>query len=1204
MSSIKIYPPNQLPSEGVTDVQFAIWKEELEVYLEIEDKFQKFLPGGRYATWTAAETNEERITRPKSPDLEEHLPKIRRELRQFITLVAKYVHMDYYNPIVRHSTSLQWVYKKIREDYDIQQQGIHFLNILDIVYDPTAQTTPIGFYNSYRSHIMGNMAKKGDVILWKQETMAADEKLSPTQEDLILLNVLTLIHPKLPAYVKENYGHKIGTDKRLMDFKTEILTKAKQYITEIESPQLSAACTEEPSCNYIRTSYQQNRSFQPRSFTNNNRSPNTFFHRPPRFNSQQPPNPRFNQASQGNRFSTPRFQQPLPPFCRVCQIAGLPRHVFTSHYLGQPTCPSLSNKDKQMLVSRTAAQLNAVQLDEDTGEDIAADYGYEETEPEDQQEQVEIPSFTVHHNTQNSHNFRNEPACNFIQPIPTQTLSLQDENKNNIHLDLDSGATVSYAKLSTVLSHGFVIKPNSQLSNLADGKTKMPSAGEIDITLYRNNWQVRFQAIVTKELHCDFVAGNNFIKENSIIQDFENKTITVKKKYTIPETNKQLILPTQPNNLILQNNHIQVLLPGQELQQAVPHPENTVISVEPWFQNKSLSWPQPQLCKVKNGLISIPNLTSSPIDLKRDVPRIQIRTTAELSNSQLISGTSTSQPLPPKYLTPADNIHLIEINTTDIAPQVIDRIMKINKKFSKVFDEDLSEGYNMKFGKHICRLNWANSNRPQANKVHAINYDHKTKCLMQQVCDEFTAAGVLGIPQSHDIQIQQVSPAFLVRKQRAKNKPKDQLTSKDVRLVVNFGKLNEHLKNIPSPITKPKTIFSQLGKWNYLITMDLFQGFYQNHMSLLDAEWLGISTPFGGLRFLRRSGQGLIGQSEEMDELLSKIIGPEIQMGIAARIADDLYIGGETPEKTAENYMKVLEKLEQANIKISASKTKIFLQSVDVLGWKWQQGGFLAPSPHRKNALKNSKIENIKTVKDMRSWMGLYKTLLPASKNLTLLLDPFDKLVADRDSKEPFAWDRELQQHFIKATDAVDDLQTLYLPHPNDQLMIVVDAAKTNPGIGHAVYAIKDNKKLPVAFHSVKLQKPYSNWLPCELEALAFATAITAEYDIIKESKQPVIISPDSKSVADAVKLIKKGHFSTNPRIQTMITNVNRAPIIVQMASGKSNLNACGDFQSRNASSCSAEHCAICSFVKDKANSPLDAAALNSVNLLPNLSAW
>ena len=48
---------------------------------------------------------------------------------------------------------------------------------------------------------MESMAKKGDVIRWKQETMATAEKLSPTQEDLILLNVLTLIHPKLSAFV-------------------------------------------------------------------------------------------------------------------------------------------------------------------------------------------------------------------------------------------------------------------------------------------------------------------------------------------------------------------------------------------------------------------------------------------------------------------------------------------------------------------------------------------------------------------------------------------------------------------------------------------------------------------------------------------------------------------------------------------------------------------------------------------------------------------------------------------------------------------------------------------------------------------------------------------------------------------------------------------------------------------------------------------
>ena len=122
-------------------------------------------------------------------------------------------------------------------------------------------------------------------------------------------------------------------------------------------------------------------------------------------------------------------------------------------------------------------------------------------------------------------------------------------------------------------------------------------------------------------------------------------------------------------------------------------------------------------------------------------------------------------------------------------------------------------------------------------------------------------------------------------------------SKENVRLVINFGQLNEYLKNMPTPITKPRDVFTQLGKWKYIISLDLYQGFYQNHMSQQDAPWLAIATPFGGLRHMKRSGQGLIGQSEELDELLSKIIKDETTEGKAARIADDLYIGGERRRK-------------------------------------------------------------------------------------------------------------------------------------------------------------------------------------------------------------------------------------------------------------------------------------------------------------------
>ena len=365
MSSIKIYPPNQLPAEGITDVQFAIWKEELEVYLEIENKFRNFLPGGLYEEWTPAEQNEKRILLAKAPDTETKLPDIRRDLRQFITIIAKYVHQDYYNPIIRHSSSLKWIYTKLREDYNIMTQGIHFFNILELTWDPTGQMTPIGFYNQYRSLIISNLGKKDSHIQWKNETLKEDERLTVSHEDLIFLNVLQLLHPKLPAYIREQYAHKIGQEKRLMDFKTEILSKAKQYIQEI-----TGISSEDDSlqCNYMSTPKNNFKSNWRGKNHQRNFQSNNSHQRQPNSNYQRQPNSNFQRSHQS---STTATNQPSP-FCRVCHLSGLARSTYTSHYLGQSSCPSLSSKDKQLLTSRIGQQLGAINLDEDETEDEIA----------------------------------------------------------------------------------------------------------------------------------------------------------------------------------------------------------------------------------------------------------------------------------------------------------------------------------------------------------------------------------------------------------------------------------------------------------------------------------------------------------------------------------------------------------------------------------------------------------------------------------------------------------------------------------------------------------------------------------------------------------------------------------------------------------------------------------------------------------------
>ena len=75
-----------------------------------------------------------------------------------------------------------------------------------------------------------------------------------------------------------------------------------------------------------------------------------------------------------------------------------------------------------------------------------------------------------------------------------------------------------------------------------------------------------------------------------------------------------------------------------------------------------------------------------------------------------------------------------------------------------------------------------------------------------------------------------------------------------------------------------------------------------------------------------------MGQSEELDELLSKILKDELKEGIVMKIHDYLVIGGNSQEEVVPNYIRVLHKFHLANIKVEPEKTVIFPESCDIAG--------------------------------------------------------------------------------------------------------------------------------------------------------------------------------------------------------------------------------------------------------------------------------
>ena len=807
------------------------------------------------------------------------------------------------------------------------------------------------------------------------------------------------------------------------------------------------------------------------------------------------------------------------------------------------------------------------------------------------------------------------PRLGHITPEPTQILTVfQDKQQTlTIHLNLDSGANVSFMRLSEAKRRGFKIRPNGQLSILGDGLARLASIGEVHETFHRNSWTVHFRALVVHNLSHPFIAGTTFLKDNGVTQDFTRNTISVHdKKHVVMDTKKESIMPISPKCNVMKPAELatvetatRTLLPGQSISIRTTMQEGAVVLAEPWHTN-SADWPSATLGQVQQGRVLLSNDTQEPILLgkKGQVQKVKI--------SQTMERSPVAAPSPPGYyvfnkqeVTHCDGkANLAKISFGGkVEKDVKEMLTQGHSIYSQVFDESLAGGYNGYFGPFECRLNWASEQRPPCSKLRAVNYCHSNNALLQEVMDDLTREGVLRDPQELNISVQSICPAFLNRKRKAKDKPKELLTKKDMRLLINFGPVNDKIKDVPANMTTVDEVFNILGRFKHIIVFDMYNGFFQNHMSEESLAWLGVMTPFGGLRVITRSAQGLLGMSEQFTLLLRKIIQEELQAGTCVQLVDDLYVGGQTQQEAAANYLAILKKFHLANLKVAASKTHIFPEQVDVLGWLWKEGGHLEPSPHRRNALVNTRQEDIRKVKDMRSWLGLYKTLRRATPKISHILDALEQAVAARESKEDFQWTHELEMRFKEAKSAVKDMHTLYLPSPDDQLCMVPDGAKKTPGIGHVLYAIKGEEKVPVRFHSLKLPAKCERWQPCEVEALAFATGIEAEYDLIRESKHPLLICPDSKVVADAVELIKKGRFSASARINSFITNVNKVAIKVAHISGKAGLNAAGDHQSRYPSQCDSTICSICKFVNTMAETVLDPAARNGTAEVTNSPA-
>ena len=756
-------------------------------------------------------------------------------------------------------------------------------------------------------------------------------------------------------------------------------------------------------------------------------------------------------------------------------------------------------------------------------------------------------------------------------------------------LTIDSGATGNMIRASTAQKLGAKVTKSSQLAHQADGSSPLQILGETRLTFSRDDHELFFEGLVVKNLDTDILAGIPFMQKNDI---------SIRPaKYQIRIGNDSIYTYGQfhPESQVHTIRRAQVLRapcksttvwPGEYLEISVPEEifiTNDTFAIEPHqcqSKNDSCVWPPPSLIKSVSGKIRIPNLTCEPHSLKKHehfgkihptfLPVNDDKMLNDASCRIMKSGSHSTSPsclYSQSVIVDSDNL---------LPPDVKSMFIQTLKDYDSVFNPMFS-GYNGASGPFQAKVNMGPVLPPQ-RKGRMPQYSKTQLDELQNQFDELESLGVFRKPEDVPVSVEYVNPSFLVKKSNG-----------GFRLVTAFADVGRYSKPQPSLMPDVDSTLRQIAQWKYIIVTDLTKAFYQIPLSVDSMKYCGVVTPFRGVRVYARSAMGMPGSETALEELTCRILGDLVQQGVVAKLADDLYVGGNTPNDLLDNWIKVLQALQKNQLNLSATKTIIAPKQTSILGWIWKLGT-LSANPHRIASLASCSPPT--SVSGLRSFIGAFKVLSRVIKGTASILAQLDDAVAGMESKSKINWTDDLQHSFQLAQKSLSSNHTITLPRPADQLWIVTDGAQKF-GLGATLYITRGSSLLLAGFFSAKIRKNQSTWLPCEIEALAIAAAIKHFSPYIIQSNHTTCILTDSKPCVQAYEKLSRGEFSSSPRVATFLSTASRYQTSIRHVSGSSILPS--DFSSHNAADCNNPQCQICSFILSSENCVVRSSTLKDI---------
>ena len=415
-----------------------------------------------------------------------------------------------------------------------------------------------------------------------------------------------------------------------------------------------------------------------------------------------------------------------------------------------------------------------------------------------------------------------------------------------------------------------------------------------------------------------------------------------------------------------------------------------------------------------------------------------------------------------------------------------------------------------------------------------VRSPREIEIIAKQLDEDFTD-GVLVFPDEHGVVVENLLQVMLVEKKTDDGQIQ---AFSNARLVVACNQRVNKISRVPAFETdnlaevSHKAAIASVHPWK--CKFDIKKAFPNIPMHKSMWGHFGVTHPYHGIMVYTRCCMGWVGSMGLVRNAFLQIFAKF--RNNMFRYMDDGFLFAESEEEFYEIFEEFLRCVVYNNLRIKGSKLKMFLEEMNFLG-AMIKCGKIFPSPHQKLKALESTPETLKTVTDLRSFLGLCTFLARFMHRSTDIFSILRKWLG-KDGKTEIPWDADdglLRKEFGKVYRALVELTHLKPFDRNKQAYVFIDTSAKGSG---AILAQKDaaGNYYIVEFYSRKRidaeRKTFASSCVLELSGLVGACNYWRHY--LESALLPVIVFTDSASLTSIAKRFAES------LIPSTVTTINK----------------------------------------------------------------